>query len=367
MKKVLLGTSALLMAGMLSATANAANIKLSVGGYANWYTGYVGGNNAMEDATKKGYEHVPVVGDVEVDFTGETVLQNGVKIGAVIELTGVSADSMYSKEDQSYVYVDGSFGRFVVGKMDTISKQFHKASKDVGLLGIQASDIGMLQPGIGAGMENVSTDIRDWDDDATIAYISPKFFGFTVAASYSNLDTDATHNTEGNDVSYAATVAYNNTFGKVTLDANMSYARFDKDGSLFITDVLDPEFGKMVGWNEYAVATGVRVGVAGFTVGGGYKFQNGKDLQGDTTTFDVGVAYENGPYGVSLTYINEKEKGQYGAEDQKDQMLLASFAYNVTEGVDTFVSAAYVNAKGYDELGEKQDAYILATGLGLTF
>ncbi len=357
MKKILLGTSALLMAGMVSASANASNIKLSVGGYANWYTGYVDANSNMDDATHKRYNHVPVVGDVEIDFTGETVLQNGLKIGAVIELSAVSPDSKYSKEDQSYIYVDGSFGRFVAGKMDTISKQFHKASKDVGLLGIQGSDVGMLVPTVRHSMEDISTDIRHADDDATLAYISPKFAGFTVAASYSNLDTDATHNMEGNDVAYAATVAYNNTFGKVSLDADLSYARFDK------YPVAD------IGWREYAVATGVRVGVAGFTVGGGYKFENGRDKLEDIQTFDAGVAYETGPYGVSLSYINENIKNNMG--DMKTQMMLASFAYNVTEGVDTFVSFAYVDQKGFAkdafDQDAKTDAYVIAGGLGLTF
>ena len=151
MKKILLGTSALLLAGMVSASANASNIKLSVGGYANWYTGYVGGNSAMKDDASlddgsKGYETVPIIGDVEIDFKGEAVLQNGLKIGAVIELSGISADKTEDdmpdgiKEDQSYVYIDGAFGRFAIGKMDTISKQFHKASKDVGLLGIHHAD-----------------------------------------------------------------------------------------------------------------------------------------------------------------------------------------------------------------------------------
>ena len=340
---------------MVCASADAANVKLTVGGYANWYTGYVGGNNAMKEAATyegvRSFEHVPVVGDVEIDFTGETVLQNGIKIGAVIELSGVSPDSEFAKEDQSYVYVDGAIGRFAIGKMDTISKQFHKASKDVGLLGIQGSDIGMLRPCFGQMMENISTDIRYMDDYATLAYISPKFYGVTLAASYSTLDNDATHNISGNDVSYAATVAYNNTFGKVTVDADVSYARFDK---LYY----------YVETAEYAIATGVRVGVAGFTVGGGYKFQNNKYYTGDTDIFDAGVAYENGPYGVSLSYIYQKRDYDY-PENRKDQMVLASFAYNVTEGGDTFVSLAYVNAKGY--WYDNMDAYILAGGIGLTF
>ena len=369
MKKILLGTSALLVAGMVSASANAAPVKLSVGGYANWYTGYVDANNALEDAYGKNYEHVPVVGEAEIHFKGETVLQNGLKFGAVIELTSVNKDDSGADEDQSYIYADTAAGRFTFGKIDSISKQLHKSSKDVGLLDIQGSDVGKLVPHARfRSVEHISTDIRRVDDEATIAYFSPKFAGFTVAASYSNVDTDATHNTEGNDVAYSTVVAYNNTFGKVTLDADVGYTRYDKNPIFAVIATKDVGIGNI----EYEVNAGFRVGVAGFSIGGGYKFGNGKDRLNDAHTFDAGVAYENGPYGVSLSYINENmEVDLPGREDLKTQMLLASFAYEITDGVKTFASLAYVNQKGYirnDWDGyENANTYVIATGLGLTF
>ncbi len=372
MKKILLGTSALLVAGLVSASANAAPVKLSVGGYANWYTGFVDANNRMEDVVMKNYEHVPVVGEVEVHFKGETTLQNGLKFGAVIELTSVNPDDSGADEDQSYIYADTAAGRFTLGKIDSISKQLHKSSKDVGLLDIQGSDVGKLVPHVGfRSVEHISTDIRRADDEATIAYFSPKFAGFTVAASYSNVDSDATHNMEGNDAAYSVVVAYNNTFGKVTLDANAGYTRYDKWG--FIAEREEgPDDDVFLGNLEYEVNAGFRVGVAGFTIGGGYKYGNGKDALDDCHTFDAGVAYETGPYGVSLSYINENiAVDMLGRDDLKTQMILASFGYEITDGVKTFASVAYVNQKGYvrDEFGhnENANAYVIATGLGLTF
>ena len=370
MKKILLGTSALLVAGMVSASANAAPVKLSVGGYANWYTGFVDANNHLEDVQGKKYEHVPVVGEVEVHFKGETTLQNGLKFGAVIELTSVNADDSGADEDQSYIYADTAAGRFTFGKIDSISKQLHKSSKDVGLLDIQGSDVGKLVPHVGfRSVEHISTDIRRADDEATIAYFSPKFAGFTIAASYSNVDTDATHNMEGNDAAYSAVVSYNNTFGKVTLDADVGYTRYDKWG-FYVVNAAEELIS--IGNLEYEVNAGFRVGVAGFSIGGGYKFGNGRDALNDCHTFDAGVAYENGPYGVSLSYINENiETDAVGRDDLKTQMLLASFGYEITDGVKTFASVAYVNQKGYvrDAFGgsENANAYVIAGGLGLTF
>jgi len=166
MKKILLGTSALLVAGFVATAANAAPVKLNVGGYANWYTGYVDGNSAFDKGTvaqPTAYNHTPVLGDVELAFTGETALDNGLKFGAVIEMT--ADDSTASGEDnvdQTYTYMDSAYGRVVMGKMDGISRQFHTASKDVGLLGIQDSDVAMFLPTVAGEImvAGMSTDIR---------------------------------------------------------------------------------------------------------------------------------------------------------------------------------------------------------------
>lgn len=366
MKKILLGTSALLVAGFMAASANAAPIKLSVGGYANWYTGYVGGNNAYENNDDNKYNQVPVVGDVEISFKGETALQNGVKFGTVVEVEGVSGALGKMNEDQSYIYVDSAFGRVLLGKMDSMSKQFHTASKDVGLLGIQASDMSMLAPGVGGdndyGFTGLSTDVRDNDDAASIAYVSPKWNGLTVAASYSDMSFDATSNEEGNGAMYMGVVAYENTFGGVDVSADVAYAKYDT------ANEFDTDEGEFVDLNavsvnaDYAIVAGLRLGYEGFTVGGGYKFVEARyPGTGDYSAFDMGVAYETGPYGVSLSYIYGKQETT--AADIKESLLLASASYNVTAGVDTFASFGYAT----NEETTKEKAYVFATGLGLSF
>lgn len=359
MKKILLGTSALLVAGFMAASANAAPIKLSVGGYANWYTGYVGGNNAYEN--RNTYNQVPVVGDVEISFKGETALQNGVKFGTVVEVEGVSGAVGQMNEDQSYIYVDSAFGRVLLGKMDSMSKQFHTASKDVGLLGIQASDMSMLAPGVGGfnnyGFTGLSTDVRDNDDAASIAYVSPKWNGLTVAASYSDMSFDATSNEEGNDAMYMGVVAYENTFGGVDLSADLAYAKYDASN-----EPVDGDLNGVSVNADYAIVAGLRLGYEGFTVGGGYKFVEARlPGTGDYSAFDMGVAYETGPYGVSLSYIYGKQ--ETNVADMKESLLLASASYNVTAGVDTFASFGYAT----NEVTTKQKAYVFATGLGLSF
>lgn len=359
MKKILLGTSALLVAGFVATAANAAPVKLNVGGYANWYTGYVDGNSAFDKGTvaqPTAYNHTPVLGDVELAFTGETALDNGLKFGAVIEMT--ADDSTASGEDnvdQTYTYMDSAYGRVVMGKMDGISRQFHTASKDVGLLGIQDSDAALFLPTVaGASMiGGMSTDIRQVDKVTGIHYISPKMNGFTVATSYVDGDDNATSNNGDDAAAYVATVAYGNKLGAFDVGADVSYAGYDAefDGA----GELDKE-----------ISTGARVGYEGFTFGAGYKYSQVKGLGADRDidTFDVGVAYEKGPYGASLAYIYSKEEVTTATDIERD-LLLLSGKYNVSAGVDTFVSFGYATV---DQTGAAEPkAYVAATGLGLTF
>jgi len=113
MKRLVLGSTALVgVASLLGGTAAPARaadgVKLDVGGFFN--TVYQGvfdtkrgdrfGNHRNVDA----FNH-----NGEIWFDGETTLDNGLTVGARIELEAENADDQI---DQSYVYWQGGFGRF---------------------------------------------------------------------------------------------------------------------------------------------------------------------------------------------------------------------------------------------------------------
>ncbi|OPZ78724.1 MAG: hypothetical protein BWY78_00418 [Alphaproteobacteria bacterium ADurb.Bin438] len=379
MKKFLLGTSALLVAGFIAGTANAAPVKLNVGGYANWYTGFVDGNKNFDNGN--GYNHMPVVSDIELAFSGETALANGLKFGAVVEL---DTDSDKAEEDQSFVYVESAFGKAVIGKMDSISVQMHTGAKDVGMLGLQDSDVGLFIN----SYDGLSTDIRNGlHKQKGISYISPKAYGFTFAATYTDLvgsggkgayvsGIDATNPSaptlemgdyvdNRGDAAYAAVVAYDGKFGAFGVAADAGYARIDNGTARDTEDKAGSD----------AMNIGAAVSYEGFTFGAAFKYEKEDTKAGllaeKGKTFDVGVAYEQGPYGVSLSYIYGKDKneGNTRGNETTTDLLLLSGSYEITAGVDTFASFGYTTSEAKKVSGVKTEekAYVVATGLGLTF
>ncbi|HVZ02874.1 MAG TPA: porin, partial [Dongiaceae bacterium] len=101
MKKVLLGTTALLGAGMVAGTAQASDgIKLDVGGF--FQTVY-GGVFDKKDNNHYGDHHTydRFLHNAEVHFKGETTLDNGLTVGARVELEGENAGDQI---DKAFVY-----------------------------------------------------------------------------------------------------------------------------------------------------------------------------------------------------------------------------------------------------------------------
>ena len=88
MKKVLLGTSALLGVGLLAGTAVASDgVKLSLGGFMRSYFGATWDDDkAGEDGDNHNLTGVGT--DAEIYFLGSVTLDNGVTVGARFELEG---------------------------------------------------------------------------------------------------------------------------------------------------------------------------------------------------------------------------------------------------------------------------------------
>ena len=86
MKKILLGTTAIVAVGMIAAPASAAEkIKLGIGGYMEQYIGFV---DAEDDASRTDWAVFDQQSDSEFHLTGSTTLDNGIKFGVKFEIEG---------------------------------------------------------------------------------------------------------------------------------------------------------------------------------------------------------------------------------------------------------------------------------------
>src|SRR5215470_16141981 len=114
MKKALLGTTALIAGGLAVGDAYAADgVKLSIGGRYMGAAGVLFGEDSdvpgFEDATR----NYVFKQDVEVYFLGETVLDNGLTVGARVELEGQTQSG--DQIDAVYAYFSGGFGELRFG------------------------------------------------------------------------------------------------------------------------------------------------------------------------------------------------------------------------------------------------------------
>ena len=102
MKKVLLGTSAIALAGAMAMPANAAEWDVRVGGYYNAMVAY--GSTDLPTGNTADFDGVDVSTNTEIFFLPSITLDNGIKIGANVQLEGeTSGDTI----DESYVYIKG--------------------------------------------------------------------------------------------------------------------------------------------------------------------------------------------------------------------------------------------------------------------
>lgn len=369
MKKILLGTSALVAAGVISSVAHASEpVKLEVGGYMDWWVAGVTQSDEFENAASSQYNNVDVFGNGEVHFKGSTTLDNGVKVGVQVELEGGNR-SEDDPVDESYVTIDSQYGRLVVGSDDNVAYSMHVSAPDVGRLGLEESyltEVGGMTGRPAAIVANVpsSTSLNSDNDSQKITYITPTFSGLTVGASYIPGSDDgivgtgedsSLANGTGIDDGYAVGLTYSADLQGAGVTVSAGYAAYDRAGTTTKTQ------------KEYSV--GVNVAVDAFTIGGAYRDLSsiGGVNDYDGQAWNVGVAWEQGPYGASVAYMNSKANDSTTTEDEISTVLVSG-RYNMGAGVDAFASFGYVEYDAQEAAaGSDNKAAVVATGIALTF
>ncbi|MCP4346342.1 MAG: porin, partial [Desulfobacterales bacterium] len=269
--------------------------------------------------------------------------------------------------DESYITVDSQYGRVVLGSDDNVAYSMHVSAPDVGRLGIEESYLtevgGMTSypnttttaPAISFSQTIATSTSLNTDSDAQkITYISPTFSGVTAGVSYipgtDSLDGEDTSVATGTnfDDGYVLGATYSADHAGVGVTVSAGYGSYDVKAA-----------DTMI---EYSV--GVNVAMDAFTFGAGYRDidNNGTDGQ----AWNVGVAWEQGPYGASVAYMSASE--EVGSAEDKIDTVLVSGRYNLGAGVDAFASFGYVDYDDESENGQLNNkAAVVATGVALTF
>jgi hypothetical protein len=350
MKKVLLGTTALLGAGLVASPAFAADgIKLGVGGF--FKTAYM--VNFDDDSEgERGNEHNTdgVFSDAEIHFTGSTVLDNGLEVGARVELEGeddVSPDGDGDQIDEAWIYFSGGFGELRMGSDDDALA--NACIVPPGGTG-NFSAFSPNQWGANTNTSNsVCSGVDDRGDAQKFVYITPSFAGFQFTGSYTPNGGDERH---GDGVgAHLGMPTNDDEESRHNVSGYLSY-QFDGDGwgltagaGASFEGHVEQSPGPDRDEQEFYQA-GLNLTFGNFSVGGVFEYYNDLLDQGDdkidTWVAGAGVAYSMDAWTVGLQYSHgdSENDGSNGGESTQDRAILTG-NYAMGPGINIDASIAY--------------------------
>ncbi|MDE1174898.1 MAG: porin [Parvibaculaceae bacterium] len=387
MKKTLLGTTALVTAGLLAGPALASDpLKVTVGG--NIVTGFYVVDQDDIGSNKFESTKVPLVAR-NIFITGEGTLDNGIVAGATVKMRlgttwygsgDNNADASNVHFDEAYGYFEGGFGRFEIGSAEGAAYRMHYTSPwFVPGNGVDSPNIfnaNVATPGglnVGATPARTSTYALMTEDANKISYFTPRIVGFQLGASFtpdvglndpqnngfgSFIQNDGTINT-----AVDLALNYSGDFDGFTIGTDGFYSWGQTDDATGVSADSDPQ--------EWGF--GANLGYAGFTLGGAYYrsldlaanahggLANGRNSSnarasaytGDKNeTWTAGLSYGTGPWTVGVAYLTSKEKSQDALVDGgKNNFWQVGGGYELGAGVKLGLDLELIRQKSNRSVG----------------
>src|SRR6185369_4435974 len=381
MKKFLLGTSALVAAGLATTQAQAIDpIKIGLTGYVS--SVFVFGNQSRNPDRSDVLKY-----DGEIKFVGETRLDNGIKVGVQVELEAFTVKTPGTTSgdqiDEHFMWFEGEFGRVEVGATNAAGNKLHVYIPSLQPShGVDTPDyFHFATPSHGnAGLFSTApSDPLDNEDANKISYFSPKFGPFRFGISYT---PEFAPGLDGNVC--GANGGFGGQYGTCNKNAVDHWKNDIEGGMRFDCDLN----GVAIAWSlggQYAApanktseltnlwrfASGVSFTYQGFTIGGAFRWTNhGLKGKNDNIMYGLGVTYTTGPWGFSLawshTYDQDGNAFVSGKPDKLD-LVDGGVVYNLGPGVDLFGGAQYGRFSGLSQGASTSSGVKGYVGTKLTF
>jgi predicted porin len=384
MKRRLLGIPTVVGSGLaLSVPAGAAEpIRLSLGGSFNAaYMAVLDDDGEGRPGNERNTDGF--FQDAEIRFSGSTALDNGLEVGARVELEGETDEDQI---DESWIHFSGGFGEVRIGAFDEA-----------------LGEMCVIPPG---GTENFSafspnqwgantlttnsvcTGVDDEGSARKIAYFSPAFGGFQLGLSYTpsgnkkdhddgvgphvgmpvNEDDESRHNVSIYGIySHEAEEWSLQVGGGVSWEGNVEKA----DGG---PNRAESEFYQ----------AGILLGIGDFSMGVAFEYYHDDDLfvatleNGDVVAdrwvAGVGAAYEMEPWEFGIGYsVNRADIENRGADDSQFtlQRVTLTADYELAGGVDLDGEVAYtwqdVSGPDFADGDDDYDAIEFGMGTSIQF
>lgn len=356
MKHILLGTTALVAAGVVAGTAEA-NVQLGLGGYYAAAAGLVfdqddhdgePGDNTSSDVFRQ---------DVEVHFKGEVVLDNGLAVGATIQLEGMQSGDQI---DEVWAYFKGGWGQIRFGDDDDAYEQLaYLIPGASNIFGVDTPyfDFANNFGGQGAAAQTNTTIHRISSDATKIIYFSPSFGGFTFGLSWAPDRRGEDQYSGVPNGNGPGGTSFNNNSGQ-TDDVIAAALNFEHDfnGVSFIAGIG----GGHGNWEAPAVGQDddiwnmrahMIVGFSGFTIGAaGSYLDNYSSSNSDEVNLwvaGVGLTYNWDAWTVGLAWSHGEYETSNSSTDNLDIIQLTG-RYDLGPGISL---DAMVGVNDYSEGG----------------
>ena len=331
MRKVLLGTTALVAAGAFASGAMAEEpVTVGVGGYTTGAIGFA--SDGDDDTRSHGIDYV-----YEIGVSGSTTLDNGITVAVSGQLGRSSgADTAKcnvikivdkgegtcgggSDFDEIHTTLSGSFGSLRLGRTESAAFNATVAAPGAGIGGM----LGVNYSWFSTAASAVNTYSGLGAEDALkVVYTSPNFNGLTVGLSYAPEDSDA--NFAGRKIGAEDKATGHTGLGGHTA-AGMTYSMdFMEGGSVSFGagyEMIEDEAGDD---DDSAMRFGINVGIDQISFGGSVF-----DVDEGAMQYDVGASWTEGPMELGVQYgLNEEN-----ADGNETTKAAAHLTYTLGAGV----------------------------------
>lgn len=356
MNRYLMAGCAAVALGLGSGAAQAqAKFEVRIGGDAYFEAGFIDQDNDqnLRDTEFRNRFRLNIVPSAKAD--------NGLEYGGRIRIraNNGAANNRTMDADRALIFVAGSFGRVEMGTRNTFNDDSYTARPiDYQFLGIYDSAVSWATSDNstagtgklatlsfgnlpnGAGSTGAQADIH-----SKIVYISPRFSGFQLGASYAPRTDSSTADIErGEDDGslqdvYEIGLNYKGEFSGVTVAGSAGYI-----GGSF-EDVGTSRYEDLSGFQ-----VGAQIGYAGFVLGGGYVWygESGQlktaAFKDDYEVWNIGLQYTTGPIQLGIGYTAGSDAGNPGVSgDRSQDYLSVGASYTVAPGLRVQAEYAYIN------------------------
>ena len=310
MRKLLLGTTALVAAGAFVGAAQAGDDEMMAGpvtvGVAGYTTGAIGFANDGDEAKRS--HHIDYV--FEIGVSGSTTLDNGITVGVSGQI-GRSGQGNGDNFDEIHTTLSGSFGSLRLGRTESAAFNATVAAPGAGIggmFGVNYSWFSTAVPTINT-YSGVLTGPNE--DSMKVVYTAPNFNGMTLGLSY------APNSGEGNLEQWDNSDRSTAELGEHAAVGAHYSTDFMDGGSFSLGAGYEQASG---GGDPSAMRAGINVSVDQISFGGSMLDADPGGMQ-----YDVGASWTEGATELGI---------QYGHDEASDAgSTFAHLTYTLGPGV----------------------------------